>query len=100
MVRKPSSNRSGGSFSELEKLAVWRKGKSVFGYSPDAVRADMCGKLMKFTDYGLTTSPYGWEIDHILPVARGGSDLLDNLQPLQWENNRRKGDSYPWYCAA
>jgi hypothetical protein len=23
---------------------------------------------------------------------------LDNLQPLQWEDNRRKGDTYPWYC--
>jgi hypothetical protein len=24
---------------------------------------------------------------------------LNNLQPLQWENNRHKGDNYPnWSC--
>ena len=30
-------------------------------------------------------------------IARG--DDLSNLQPLQWENNRYKGDDFPhWYC--
>ena len=38
----------------------------------------------------------GWEIDHIKPVARGGSDDLSNLQPLYWETNRNKGDQYPY----
>jgi 5-methylcytosine-specific restriction endonuclease McrA len=47
---------------------------------------------MKFSDYGCI-SKYGWEIDHIIPVACHGSDLLTNLQPLYWKNNRRKGDS-------
>jgi hypothetical protein len=41
----------------------------------------------------------GWEIDHIKPVSAGGIDDLSDLQPLHWENNRHRGDSYPtWDC--
>ena len=47
-----------------------------------------------------TTGDYSWEIDHIRPVAHGGGDELTNLQPLQWKNNRHKGDDFPnWSCA-
>jgi 5-methylcytosine-specific restriction endonuclease McrA len=48
--------------------------------------------------YG-TETEYGWEIDHIRPVSDGGADDLENLQPLQWENNRYKSDNWPqWEC--
>ena len=80
------------------KRAVWRKGQVMIGYDPDIRRQDMCGKAMKYSEHGNTNSALGWEIDHILPTSKGGKDKLDNLQPLQWENNRRKGDTYPWYC--
>jgi 5-methylcytosine-specific restriction endonuclease McrA len=58
----------------------------------------MCGAVMKRSDYGNTSSEHGWEVDHVKPIAKGGTDALSNLQPLQWENNRRKGDAYPWDC--
>jgi 5-methylcytosine-specific restriction endonuclease McrA len=44
------------------------------------------------------TVEYGWEVDHIIPVSRGGGDELPNLQPLQWENNRQKADDLNWNC--
>jgi 5-methylcytosine-specific restriction endonuclease McrA len=30
--------------------------------------------------------------DHKVPVARGGSDAIDNLEPICWECNASKGD--------
>jgi len=53
---------------------------------------------MQRDKYGVT-GQWGWEIDHIIPLAKGGSDALSNLQPLMWENNRQKSDNYPnWRC--
>lgn len=35
------------------------------------------------------------EIDHIIPVSRGGQSVPANLQTLCWQCNRRKGASMP-----
>jgi 5-methylcytosine-specific restriction endonuclease McrA len=99
-MRRPNTTRTGYSFSPAMVQAVWDKGRPIPGYDARAVRADACGAAMYRDHYGLTTSVYGWEVDHMCPVARGGSDDLWNLQPLQWRNNRHKGDAYPqWTCA-
>lgn len=82
---------------EATKVAVWNKGRPIDGYDPWMWRHDQCGAVMKYDEHGQTTK-YGWEIDHIVPQSNGGSDKLENLQPLQWQNNRRKGDQYPWSC--
>ncbi len=83
----------GGQFSQIEVLQVWQKGRVVTGFDPKLYRKDSCGAWIVFTDYGQTTSAFGWEIDHIHPRAHGGGDEIQNLQPLQWENNRQKADS-------
>jgi hypothetical protein len=89
---------AGLAFCADEKNEVWRKGIPIPGVNPDNFRLDICGSEMKYEDYGCTLSRYGWEIDHILPVSKLGLDSLSNLQPLQWENNRKKGDTFPWEC--
>ena len=80
-------------FSADKKDKVWQKGKQITGINPDNYRHDICSNVMKYTEYGNTNSKYGWEIDHIIPVSKLGMDSLSNLQPLQWENNRKKGDA-------
>lgn len=87
-------------FSEDTKVAVWRKAMSVIGYTVpnDIVRLDVCGARVLWSEYGNTQSDYGWEIDHILAVAKGGRDNLENLQVLQWKNNRAKSDG-PLVCS-
>lgn len=99
MFRKFSTSKEGSGFNEQWIQAVWEKGAVAPGYDSRFVRKDACGVLIERSKYG-ETSLYGWEIDHMIPVALGGPDSLQNLQPLQWQNNRHKSDNYPqWSCA-
>lgn len=84
--------------NEVLKRQVWAKAFVIDGYNPSEIRSDRCGKVMMYAHHGDTNSQYGWEIDHIIPVAKGGGNQIDNLQPLNWRNNRRKGDTFPWHC--
>ena len=79
------------SWNDTKLQKIWEKGAVDPEYDPAMYRKDACGAWMKRTLHG-THEKYGWEVDHIIPVSKGGTDALDNLRPLHWENNRKKQD--------
>jgi hypothetical protein len=100
-MRKRNTKAGGGDWTQAEIDAVWRKANKIKGYDPDIIRQDCCDTWIRYSEHGENVeNGFGWEIDHIKPVALEGTDNAANLQPLQWENNRKKGDNWPnWKCA-
>lgn len=74
-----------------KKDQVWEKGSRVRGKDPDLYRKDVFGNELYYHSYG-KISEKGWEIDHIKPQSKGGTDHLNNLQPMHPIANRMKGN--------
>ena len=74
---------------------AWEKTKPIRGKNPDAWGKDVRGNKIRKASYG-TQGEYGWELDHKKPKSKGGSDKTQNIQPLHWEENRKKSDTYPY----
>lgn len=49
-----------------------------------------CGKKLAFKNYGIVGAKGAWEIDHSVPVSRGGTDYFRNLVPSCISCNRSK----------
>jgi 5-methylcytosine-specific restriction endonuclease McrA len=71
---------------------AWNNAKAVRGKDPKLYRQDPYGTIIYKRSYG-KDSRMGWEVDHIKPIARGGSDAIRNVQALHTEKNREKSDS-------
>lgn len=71
---------------------AWGNAKIIRGKNSDTHRQDPYGNTIYKDSYG-KSSDMGWEVDHIKPVKKGGSDATRNLQALNTSVNRSKGDS-------
>jgi 5-methylcytosine-specific restriction endonuclease McrA len=72
--------------------AVWEKASPIRGRDPDLHRKDPYGSIIYRHSYGKDTQQ-GWQVDHIKPQSKGGSDHLRNLQALQSSKNKSLGNS-------
>lgn len=75
---------------------VWDKGEEIKGKNANEWRYDTYCNPIQCSEYGNRRSEFGWEKDHIEPKSKGGLDVLENFQPLQWRENVRKGNKYPY----
>lgn len=67
--------------------AVWQKGRLIPGENPWVWRTDRCGNMIFYADYANIDSVFGWLIDYVVSPVYGGTDDIENLQPVQWEVN-------------
>ena len=74
---------------------AWNNANIIRGKNPDVYRKDKYGNEIYKSSYG-KTSNMGWEIAHKHPIAKDGTNSPRNLQAVQWEENRKKSDKYPY----
>ena len=77
-----------------QKRIAWGKASRIRGKNPNLYRRDSAGNQIYKPAYG-KQGRQSWEVDHIKPKAKGGSNSPRNLQALQTRANRRKGSAYP-----
>lgn len=58
-------------------------------------RKDCLGNLVRYDDYGRRNSPFGWELEYIVPLRRGGSADPENLQALHWKASAARSEAVP-----
>lgn len=82
-------------FDEKTINLIWEKAMIDPNNDPNMFRKDYAGAWIRRDKYGDRSAKYGWEIDHVMPVSKGGTDAIENLLPLHWRNNDKKNDNYP-----
>jgi len=81
--------------TQKQKDAAWNAARPIRGKNPNLFRRDAKGNEIYKLAYG-TQGAKGWEVDHKRPKSKGGSNAARNLQALQTQENRRKGNQYPY----
>jgi len=74
------------------KISVWKKGEKISGLDSNIWRNDIFGNKINYNEHGKVTK-YGWDIDHYIPKAKGGSNDISNLFAVHYIQNRSMGMS-------
>ena len=80
--------------SKYKTIDVWNE---VFGNVEEVY--DYTGRLMKKSACGNPNSKFHPTIDHIRPLAKGGSDILGNIIVCHRNTNEEKADRFPHWEA-
>ena len=68
------------------KRAAWARTSPVSGQANSwEIRKDCLGNLIRYADFGNRHSPFGWELNAVIPASMGGSADAENLQALHWK---------------
>ncbi|UCM59913.1 HNH endonuclease [Aeromonas hydrophila] len=80
-------------FSQSDIDKVWDKlDEENAQNEKDGFRKDQCSAWIRKSEYGNRDHKHGWEIDHITPKSKGGTDEISNLRALHWKNNAARQD--------
>lgn len=56
----------------------------------------LCGICNEAITSGKATNRGGLSVDHIIPLAKGGQNVIENMQPAHSKCNTVKGDNLDW----
>ena len=73
------------------KRAAWGRTSPVSGQlNAWEFRKDCLGKVVRYSDFGNRHSPFGWELDHIVPRSVGAASVwpADDGSPLSSASKR------------
>lgn len=76
--------------SKYTTLEIWNK---VYGNKETVT--DYAGRVMKKSACGNPNSMYHPTLDHIRPLSKGGSDVLDNIVICHRDTNEEKANNFP-----
>lgn len=80
--------------SKYNTVEVWNK---VYGSKAEVY--DYAGRLMKKSACGNPKSKFFPTLDHIRPISKGGSDILENIIICHRDTNEEKANSFPHWKA-
>lgn len=78
--------------NDLKQIWNYRHGTKIVGSCPKQ-NCFYKHSLMSKANYG-DRSDTSWVVDHVIPISKGGTNNLNNLQPMHNYCNAKKADNY------